>query len=51
MACIRFRRNEWICRCMVKYKYVIIGYYKTEQDAKDAYNEFIEKNNLNRKKK
>jgi hypothetical protein len=51
MASIRYRKNEWICRCMINYKYIVIGIYNTEQEAIKAYNEFIIKNNLNRKLK
>jgi hypothetical protein len=49
MTCIRFSKGVYECRCMVNYKYVYIGFFKTEQDAKFAYNDFIIQNNLNRK--
>jgi hypothetical protein len=51
MTCIRFAKGMWLVRCMMGYKYHIIGEYKTEAEAIDAYNAFIVKNNLNRKLK
>ena len=51
MSCIRYRRNEYVVRCMIKYKYVIIGYFKTKEEAEIAYDKYIIDNNLNRKLK
>jgi hypothetical protein len=51
MTTIRQTRGEWECRCMVNYKYVMIGYYSTKELAIIAYNEYVTKNNLNRKLK
>ena len=51
MSCIRKSKGLWLVRCMMRYEYVIIGEYKTEAEAVDAYNNFIVKNNLNRKMK
>jgi hypothetical protein len=51
MSCIRFAKGMWLVRCMMEYKYHIIGQFKTEKEAIDAYNAFIIKNNLNRKLK
>ena len=36
---------------MIEYKYHIIGEFKTEKEAIDAYNDFILTHNLNRKLK
>jgi hypothetical protein len=36
---------------MIKYKYIIIGYYSTKELAEIAYNDYVVKNNLNRKLK
>ena len=41
----------WLVRCMIEYKYHIIGEFKTEADAIEAYNAFIINNKLNRKLK
>ena len=49
MTTIRYTRGEYECRCMIKYKYVLIGYFKTKELAKSAYNEYILTNGLNRK--
>ena len=49
MTCIRFAQGVWKCRCMMGYKYHIIGEFKTEADAIDAYNNFILIHKLNRK--
>jgi len=49
MTCIRFAKGVWKCRAMVNCKYVIIGEFKTKIDAIQAYNNFIVKNNINRK--
>jgi hypothetical protein len=49
MSCIRFAKGVWIVRCMVHYKYVMIGYYSTKELAIIAYNDYVLKNNLNRK--
>jgi len=51
MTTIRQTRGEWECRCMIKYKYHLIGYFKTKLEAEIAYDNFIIKNNLNRKLK
>ena len=51
MACIWKKNNTYFVRCMINYKYIVIGIYNTEQEAKQAYNQFIIKNNLNRKLK
>ena len=51
MTTIRYTRGEYECRCMVRYKYVLIGYFKTKEQAKSAYNEYILTHNLNRKLK
>ena len=51
MSCIRYAKGVWFVRCMMKYEYVIIGEFKSEKEAIDAYNDFIVKNNLNRKLK
>jgi hypothetical protein len=51
MACIRFAQGVWKVRCMMDYKYHIIGEYKTEKEANEAYNIFIVTNKLNRKLK
>ena len=49
MTCIRFTKGKYECRCMVRYQYVMIGMFKTKQDAIIAYNDYIIKNHLNRK--
>lgn len=49
MTCIRETKGRFECRCMVHYKYVLIGYFKNITEAKIAYNDYIIKNNLNRK--
>jgi hypothetical protein len=51
MTTIRQTHGEWECRCMINYKYVMIGYFKKKNDAIIAYNDFILKNNLKRKLK
>ena len=51
MTTIRFTKGLYECRCMIEYKYVLIGMFKTKLDAIHAYNEYILKNNLNRKLK
>jgi hypothetical protein len=51
MTTIRYTKGKWECRAMIKYKYILIGYFDTEQQAIDEYNKFIDQNNLNRKKK
>jgi hypothetical protein len=48
---IRKTKGLYEVRVMINYKYFIVGYFKTEEIAKKEYNLFIEKNNLNRKKK
>lgn len=49
MTCIRSTKGMYECRCMVRYQYVMIGMFKTKQEAILAYNAYIIKNNLNRK--
>lgn len=49
MTCIRLTRDVYECRLMIKYQYVYLGYYKTKTEAILAYNDYIIKNNLNRK--
>ena len=49
MTTIRKTKGKFECRIMINYRYVLIGYFNTELEAKDKYNEFIFKNNLNRK--
>lgn len=49
MSCIRFAKGLWLVRCMMRYEYHIIGEYKTEVEAVDAYNNFILIHKLNRK--
>ena len=51
MTCIRKSKNMWLVRCMIEYKYHIIGEFKTEAEAIEAYNAFIINNKLNRKLK
>lgn len=51
MTTIRQTRGEWECRCMVKYQYVMIGYFKTKDQAITAYNEYVILHKLNRKLK
>jgi hypothetical protein len=51
MVAIRRVNNKWLSPIIIDYKYIVIGYYDTEQQAKDGYNEYIKKNNLNRKLK
>jgi hypothetical protein len=51
MSCIRFAKGVWVVRCMIKYQYVMIGYYKTKADAITAYNEYVILHKLNRKLK
>lgn len=52
MTTIRKSKNNlWECRCMVKYKYVMIGFYSTKELAIIAYNEYVLKHELNRKLK
>jgi hypothetical protein len=51
MTTIRQTHGEWECRCMVNYKYVMIGYFKTKIDAINAYNDYVILHNLNRKLK
>lgn len=48
---IRKTKGLYEVKVMINYKNIIIGYFKTEEIAKEEYNKFIEKNNLNRKKK
>lgn len=50
MTTIRKTKGLYECRCMIQYKYVLIGMYKTKEEAIYAYNEYIMKNGLNRKK-
>lgn len=45
------KNNLWECRCMINYKYIIIGYYSTKELAEIAYNEYVLKHKLNRKLK
>ena len=49
MSCIRKSKGLWLVRCMMRYEYVIIGEYKTEAEAVDAYNNFVIIHKLNRK--
>jgi len=49
--CIRKTKGLYEVRIMINYKYNIVGYFKIEDEAKQAYNQFIIKNNLNRKLK
>jgi hypothetical protein len=49
MCCIRKSKGFWIARLMIEYKYIIIGKFRTETDAINAYNKFILEKNLNRK--
>jgi hypothetical protein len=49
MTCIRETKGLFECRLMIKYQYVYIGYFKTKIEAILAYNDYIIKNNLNRK--
>lgn len=49
MSCIRHSYGIWIARCMIHYKYHIIGKYKTKKDAITGYNEYIFREKLNRK--
>lgn len=51
MTCIRFTKGWYECRCMIHYKYVLIGMYKTKEEAVIAYNEYIIQKGLNRKPK
>jgi hypothetical protein len=51
MSCIRFAKGVWIVRCMIKYKYVMIGYFKTKLEAITAYNDYVILHKLNRKLK
>jgi hypothetical protein len=51
MSCIRKSKGLWLVRCMMRYEYVIIGEYKTEAEAVDAYNNFVLIHKLNRKLK
>jgi len=47
---IRKTKGLYEVKVMIQYKNIIVGYFKTEDEAKEEYNKFIEKNNLNRKK-
>ena len=49
MTTIRKTRGQYECRCMIDYKYVFIGMYKTREDAVIAYNEYITNMGLKRK--
>lgn len=49
MTTIRKTRGQYECRCMIDYKYVLIGMYKTREDAVIAYNEYITNMCLKRK--
>jgi hypothetical protein len=51
MSCIRFANGVWKVRCMIKYKYHIIGEFRDKKDAENAYNEYVLKHELNRKLK
>lgn len=51
MTCIRKSKNMWLVRCMIEYKYHIIGEFKTEKEAILAYNQYIINHKLNRKLK
>jgi hypothetical protein len=48
---IRKTKGLYEVKVMIHYKNIIVGYFKTEEEAKKEYNNFIEKNNLNRKRK
>lgn len=49
MTTIRKTKGQYECRCMIAYKYVLIGMYKNREDAAIAYNEYIIHNGLKRK--
>ena len=51
MTTIRLTHGEYECRCMVNYKYVMIGYFKTKEQAIQAYNNYVILHKLNRKLK
>jgi hypothetical protein len=40
------KRNNWRSQIRINGKCISLGYYKTELEAGTAYNEYIEKNNL-----
>lgn len=49
MTTIRKTKGQYECRCMIAYKYVLIGMYKTREEAVNAYNEYITHMGLKRK--
>jgi len=49
MTTIRATKGMYECRCMVRYQYILIGMFKTKQEAILAYNQYIQSNHLNRK--
>ena len=49
MTTIRKTKGQYECRCMIEYKYVLIGMYKTREDAVIANNKYITRMGLKRK--